>query len=197
MSTPVVASHVVPDGLSDLVKGPLQWWLPELRELFLYVVVILLLYLFGALMYYNNIQQRVKATSSCYKNNNSVSNGSYVANAVDKNNHPLYNVSYNFPAKSYSVDCACTPGNVANTYPNIDVFNLATQTVQTIPNKMCSCDQQYYNPGTNDTIYFTGYPRVVRFMNTAALYANPTDKNAKADTTFFDTALNGPIYSRQ
>jgi hypothetical protein len=177
-------------------KLPLQWWLPDVRELFLYVVVVLLTYLFGALMYYNSIQRQVKRTSSCYQNNFSISNGSYFASAVNDKNKPLYKVGYNFPAKSYSVDCACTPGNIANTFPNIDVFNLATQTVQTIPNKMCSCDQQYYNPPTN-TIYFTGYPGVVRFMNTSALYGTTTEKQAKADTTFFDTALNGPVYSGQ
>lgn len=169
----------------------LSYWVPTARELFLYVVLLLVTYLFGALMYYNSIQMRVRKESVCYRDkSSSKSNDSFYATATNQNKDPLYKVGYNFGTKTYSVECACPEGKVANTFPNIDVFNLSTQTVQTIDSKMCSCDKQLYNP-TTDTVYFTGYPGLVRFMNTASLYSSGEEKQKKSDTTFFDTALNG------
>jgi hypothetical protein len=169
----------------------LEEWKPTMTEFVLYVVIVLVLYIFGSLMYYNSIQMKVKNESACYRDKRlSTSDGSYYATATNQNNEALYKVGYNFGQKSYSVDCACTPGSVANTFPTVDVFNLNTQAVQTIESKMCSCDKQLYNP-TSDSIYFSGYPGIVRFMNTASLYKNTTEKQAKSDTTFFDTALNG------
>jgi len=166
-------------------------WMPTWHELGMYVVVTLILYLVGALMYYNDIQYNVKKYSQCYKDKNSVqSNGTFVADATNQRGDKLYTVKYNMGAKTFSVDCGCPEGVVSNTFPNIDVFNLTTQTVQTIDSKMCSCQNQLYNP-TRDTIYYKGYPGIVRFMNTASLYKDPIEKQKKSDTTFFDFALNG------
>ncbi|NDB87111.1 MAG: hypothetical protein EB127_31160, partial [Alphaproteobacteria bacterium] len=166
-------------------------WFPSWHELGMYVVVTLILYLVGALMYYNDIQNKVKKTSQCYKDKNSVkSNGTFVADATNQRGDKLYSVKYNMGAKTYSVECGCPEGLVSNTFPNIDVFNLSTQSVQTIDNKMCSCEKQLYNPAS-DTIYYKGYPGIVRFMNTASLYTNAEDKQKKSDTAFFDIALNG------
>jgi hypothetical protein len=173
-------------GLSELKD-----WMPSWHELGMYVVVTLILYLVGSLMYYNSIQDKVKKTSQCYKDKNSVqSNGTFVADATNQRGDKLYSVKYNLGAKAFSVDCSCPEGLVSNTFPNIDVFNLSTQSVQTIDSKMCSCDKQLYNP-TTDTIYYKGYPGVVRFMNTASLYTSQQDKQKKSDTSFFDIALNG------
>jgi hypothetical protein len=142
-------------------------------------------------MYYNDVQLRVKNNSQCYKDRNAAkSTDIYTVTATNQNRDPLYKVNYSFGAKSYDVQCACKEGPVANTFPNIDVYNIGTQTVQTIDNKMCSCDTQLYNPAS-DTMYFSGYPGLVRFMNTASLYTDPSTKQAKSDTTFFDTAING------
>jgi len=179
--------------MTSLTKwiNELEWWLPSFNEALLYIVVALLLYIFGSLMYYNNIQLRVKQTSQCYKDKNSVTNnGSYYATAVNQNNDKLYNVNYDFGAKSYTIDCACNPGDVINTFPAFDIYNLATQKVNTVDHKLCSCDKQLYTLGS-DSVYYTGYPGIVRFMNTAALYSDAKEKDAKADATFFDTALNG------
>lgn len=143
-------------------------------------------------MYYNNIQLRVKKESACYRDKTTTTqNGVFYATATNQHRDPMYKVGYNFGAKTFSVDCACAEGTVANTFPKVDVFNLSTQQVQTIDSQMCSCDKQLYNP-TTDTVYFTGYPGVVRFMNTASLYSSGSDKQKLSDTTFFDTALNGP-----
>ena len=172
----------------------LKWWIPSAHEAILYFILVLLLYIFGSLMFYNSIQMNVKATSRCYKDKKStLANGTFVANAVNQNNDKLYTVGYNFGAKSYNVQCACPEGKVTNTFPNIDVFDLNTQTVQTMDSKVCACDKQYFNPLAGDTIYYNGYPGVVRFMNTASLYNSQSDKTKKADTTFFDTALNGSL----
>lgn len=184
-------SAAAPTQVLDTMKDFIDKWKPSLTEVILYVVVLFVIYLFGALMYYNNIQMRVKRESACYRDKTSATqNGVFYATATNQNRDPLYKVGYNFGAKTFSVDCACTEGSVANTFPSVDVFNLSTQQVQTIDSQMCSCEKQLYNP-TTDTIYFTGYPGVVRFMNTASLYSG-SDKQKLSDTTFFDTALNGP-----
>ena len=181
--------------LTDMLRrwglSEVKDWLPSWHELGMYVVVTLILYLVGALIYYNDIQNKVKKTSQCYKDKNSVqSNGTFIADATNQRGDKLYNVKYNLGAKTFNVECGCPEGLVSNTFPNIDVFNLATQQVQTIDSKMCSCEKQLYNP-TTDTIYYKGYPGVVRFMNTASLYTNAQDKQKKSDTSFFDIALNG------
>ena len=97
------------------------------------------------------------------------------------------------PSKTYSVDCACKSGPVTNTYPNIDVYNLETRQTMRIPQKICNCDKQYYVPGY-DSIYFSGYPGVTRFMNSASTIGNDSDVQTQADTSFFDAALNPKQY---
>ena len=78
---------------------------------------------------------------------------------------------------------------MTNTYPNIDVYNLNTRQAQRINSKVCSCDQQYYSP-TTDSIYYAGYPGVTRFMRSASGLSTEADVNNKADTSFFEDAIN-------
>ena len=169
----------------------LSWWTPSLHEFGMFVAVITTLFIIASLFHYNSVQVRVKKESRCLREKNSIkSNGIYVATAANKHNDPLYKVGYNMAAKSYSVECACKEGNVANTFPNINVYNLSTQTVQQIDQKLCSCEKQYLAP--TDSVYFSGYPGVVRFMNSAAS-KNGAKALQTSDVSFFDTALENRL----
>jgi hypothetical protein len=161
-------------------------------EVLLFGVSLISVYLIGVLLFYNSVQMSVKKTSRCYRDKQAVtSSGTFTATATNQRNEPLYTVGYNMASKSFSVDCACPAGSVANTYPNIDIYNISTQQANRIDNKMCSCDKQYYAPAY-DSIYYTGYPGVTRFMNSAAQISDSSQVTSKADTSFFTDALYGP-----
>lgn len=169
----------------------LQGLKPDIYELLVFVVFISAIYMISALYFYSSVQSRVKSESRCMRDKQSVSsNGVFTVTASNQRNEPLYTVGYNMSAKSYAVECSCPAGEVTNTYPNIDVFDLNTQQAHRIDSKVCACDKQYYSPNF-DSIYYSGYPGVKRFMNTASLYSNSTDVQTKADSSFFDAALNG------
>jgi len=176
--------------LADFV----QTMVPTFYESILFTVLMVSLYVLCLLFFYSTVELQVKTDSRCYRDMQSAtSTGTYTATASNQRGEPLYAVSYNMGAKSFAVNCACPAGNVANTYPNIDVYNLNTQQAQRIDNKMCSCDKQYYSP-SYDSIYFSGYPGVTRYMNSASTIASESDVKTKADTSFFQTALAGGTY---
>ena len=166
----------------------------SMSEIVLFVLVLASIYIISALWFYNTVQLKIQNESQCYLAKQSVSNtGAYVATAKNENGNSLYTVTYNMPAKSFSVDCACSPGTVTNTFPNIDVYNLQTQQTMRIPNQICPCDKQYYVPGY-DKIYYSGYPGITRFMNTASTVEKDEDIQTRADTSFFQSALNPKKY---
>ena len=166
----------------------------SISELVLFVLVISAVYIISALWFYNTVQLQINNTSQCYLAKQAVSNtGAYIANATNDKGNPLYTVAYNMPAKSFTVECACKSGSITNTYPNIDVYNLQTQQTMRIPQQICPCDKQYYVPGYNQ-IYYSGYPGITRFMNTASTITNAADVQTKADTSFFQAALNPTKY---
>ena len=166
----------------------------SVSEMVLFLLVICAVYIISALWFYNTVQLQINNNSQCYLAKQAVSNtGAYIANATNENGNKLYTVTYNMPAKSFSVDCACKSGTVTNTFPNIDVYNLQTQQTMRIPQQICPCDKQYYVPG-HDQIYYSGYPGITRFMNTASTIENAAEVQTKADTSFFQAALNPTKY---
>lgn len=166
----------------------------NMSEIVLFILFMTAIYVIFALIFYNQIQLEINTKSQCYLAKQSInSSGNFIATAQNENGKPLYTVNYNMPAKGFSVDCACDSGTVVNTFPNIDVYNLQTQQTMRLSEKICSCDKQYYLPGYN-TIYYSGYPGVTRFMNTAALVGNASDVKIQADTSFFEAALNPKQY---
>jgi len=166
----------------------------SISELVLFGLFISAIYIIFALMFYNQVQLDIKTKSQCYLAKRAVtSTGTFTATAQNQQGSQLYRVGYDMPSKSYTVDCACPEGPVTNTYPNVDVYNLQTQQTMRLSEKICSCDKQYYTPGY-DTIYYSGYPGVTRFMNTASLVDHAADVQYQADTSFFDSALNPAKY---
>jgi len=166
----------------------------SISEVVLFILLLTSIYVLTALIFYNEIQLKINTSSQCYLAKKAVtSTGAFTAIAQNGTGNSLYRVSYDMPSKSYSVDCACRSGDVTNTYPNIDVYNLETRQTMRIPQKICKCDKQYYVPGY-DSIYFSGYPGVTRFMNSASTIGNAADVQTQADTSFFDAALNPKQY---
>ena len=166
----------------------------SISEVILFILLLTAIYILTALTFYNDIQLKINTSSQCYLAKKAItSTGAFIGTAQNGTGNPLYRVSYDMPSKTYSVDCACKSGPVTNTYENIDVYNLETRQTMRIPQKICKCDKQYYVPGY-DSIYFSGYPGVTRFMNSASTIGNASDVQTQADTSFFDAALNPKEY---
>ena len=164
------------------------------NEIILFILLMSAVYILTALIFYNQVQLKINTTSQCYLASKAItSTGTFMATAQNQNGKSLYRVGYDIPSKSYAVECACPEGSVTNTYPNVDVYNLQTRQAMRISNQVCGCDKQYYTPGY-DSIYFSGYPGVTRFMNTASMISDEKNIQAQADTSFFDTALNPKQY---
>lgn len=160
-----------------------SWFMPESWYSFIvFSVLVALIFILIVFFHHNNIQRYVRKYSRCYRNKmQAQASGVYTVTAVDgSQNRPLYSVSYDINKKVNTVKCACTPeGNVANTFRNIPVYNLATKQTNTIPEKYCHCNFSGDTPSTS--VYFTGHPGLVRFMNSGD------------DSFFTDTITAAPL----
>ena len=142
-----------------------SWWVPTLPEFITFVVLIGVLFLLIAFFHYSAIQKQVKLTSRCYAaKQKALVGGKYMITANNGQGKPVYRVGYDLGAKSYTVDCACTPGDVAVTVPSIKVFNQRSMATEDVKDKICQCSEYVYNPG--DRLTYSGYPELVRYMNT-------------------------------
>ena len=161
------------DEIYDIFTSP--YYIGEfLLNLFFVILVIII----TVIIYWDTINNMVSSKSRCKRQLNIINNtnGEYLINARDKNNNKLFNISYNISAKSTNVECDCNEGDVVNTFENINVRNLRTNTDTTI-NKTCSCDK-YYDTGAGGLeILYDGEPGIIRYMNTN-------------DNEFFINAMN-------
>lgn len=150
-----------------------SWWMPSLSEFITFVVLMSVLFLMVVFFHYSAIQKQVKMTSRCYSaKQKALVGGKYLVTANNQQNQPVYRVGYDLGAKSYTVDCACNPGNTPVTIPSIKVFNMRSMNDDYVKDKICQCDQYVYNPG--DQLNYSGYPAIVRYMNTndASFFTN-------------------------
>lgn len=169
------------DQLAENVKS--TWYaiknhslIPTLPEFFTFVVIFILVFLLVALFHNNSIQTAVRKNSRCLRAKEiGRTKGQYVVKALNKNNQELYQVGYDLSTRETTLQCACPEGKVANTFHNIPMYNLRTNMVQKVKEKSCACDQTYYVPG--ESVYYTGYPGLVSFMNSE-------------DTSFFKQAFD-------
>ena len=137
----------------------------DFKEVFLFVVTMSMIILLIVLFHYSSIQTYVKNNSRCVKEKTKGrKQGSYVVNALNENNEPLYKVTYNPSAKQYQLDCACEKGSVVNQFSGIKVYDMrdSQNPVKNIDNQTCYCDK-FVEPRQNT--YYTGYPDLIRFMN--------------------------------
>lgn len=155
-------------------------WIPSspsgfVTEIVTFGVICALLYFLIEFFHNNSIQTELRKKSRCIRSKEvGRKGGQYVVNVVNKDNQKLYTVGYDLSSREVSVECACPEGKVANTFNNIPIYNLNTLTTEKIKEKLCACDQSYYRPG--ESVYYTGYPSLVSFMNSG-------------DLTFFKDAM--------
>lgn len=134
-------------------------------EIILYIAVITIVIILIRLFHYNSIERKVKLTSRCLREQTKGQrSGRFSVTAANQYNKPMYKVTYDMNAKSYSVDCACKQGNVINNFQNIPVYDLRdpSNPMKTIGSKMCQCENELVS---NSRVYYNGYPGLIRFMN--------------------------------
>lgn len=142
-----------------------SWWVPSITEVITFVVLMTVLFLMVMFFHYSAIQKQVKKSSRCYATKQkAVVGGKYMITANNTQNKPVFRVGYDLGAKMYNVDCACNPGNVPVTIPSIKAFNMRSMEDDYIKDKICQCDEYVY--GAGDRLNYTGYPDIVRYMNT-------------------------------
>lgn len=145
----------------------------EFKEVFLFSITLAIVCLIIVLFHYSNIQKEVNKKSRCMRERRIGSrNGVYSVEARNEFNDPLYKVSYDLGAKTFNVNCSCKTGNVVNNFSDLKVYDMRNPTdpIRTIPKQTCQCDR-LVEP---TTVYYDGYPDLIRFMN-------------NNDTSFFTT----------
>ena len=163
----------------------LQWWIPTFKELALFILAIFLTYWVIQIYQYNNVETKIVKESRCYRDKHAVkAGGTEYVTATNAQNLPLYRVGYNLSGKQMTLECACNQGDIVNTFKNIPVYNLSNNSISRGNEKQCNCDSDLLSESQN--IYFTGYPGIVKFMNTAAgSSSNDLTNDPSIDTTYF------------
>lgn len=137
----------------------------DIAEVFLYLAVVTVIVILIRLFHYNSVERKVKLTSRCLRElTTGQRSGSYYVTASNQYNYPMYKVTYDMNAKSYTLDCACKQGNVVNNFQNIPVYDMRdpSNPIKNVSSKICQCENELT---TNSRVYYTGYPGLIRFMN--------------------------------
>jgi hypothetical protein len=135
------------------------------EEFFLNILFIILIIIFGLIIYWDSINRRVAQTSRCKRQIDvfNKNKGLYIINATDKSKNPLYKIVYDTNQKNTDVKCECKEGSLVNYFNGIPVKDIKANKDVKI-DKVCSCDK-YYNVGlTNDNVIYDGEPGVIRYM---------------------------------
>lgn len=136
----------------------------NVKEIFLFIVTMSMLLLIIVLFHYSSVQRYVKKNSRCVRERSQgKKQGTYIVQAMNEKNEPMYKVTYTPSAKQYALDCACEKGNVVNTFDNIKIYDMRNphNPIRNVNNQICSCSKMVEPVG--DT-YYTGYPDLLRFM---------------------------------
>jgi hypothetical protein len=135
------------------------------EEFFLNALFIILIIIFGLIIYWDSINRKVATTSRCKRQIDiyNKNKGHYVIEATDKSKNPLYKVVYDTNQKNTDVQCNCKEGSLVNYFNGIPVKDTKANKDVKI-DKVCSCDK-YYNVGlTNDNVVYDGEPGIIRYM---------------------------------
>lgn len=154
------AVETVKNQLMDLLKFDSDF----VKEVFLFIVTMGMLTLLIVLFHYSSVSSYVKNNSRCIRERSKgEKSGTYMIQATNEKNEPLYKVTYTPSAKKYQVDCACESGTVMNKFDDIKVYDVRNfdNPVQKINNQICYCNKMVE---PKSTTYFTGYPDLLRFM---------------------------------
>jgi len=147
---------------SNLAAFTISWLPISFGEIILYVITVAMIIIIVTLFHYTSVQMRVKKDSRCYRDKvlNRPGIGIYKASAYAASGEELYEISYDFGAKSYTILQKCTPGGVKNKV-DIPVYNLGTRTEQIIT-KYFDCEKDFET--TSKGLIYGGYPGIVKFM---------------------------------
>ena len=164
----------------------ISWWWPAgWHEILIFVIAVIITYWIYTIYRFNQVESKVVTESRCYANNHALKSGNIqFVTATNARNAPLYKLSYNLASKQTNLDCACGSGTTINKFNNIPVYDLSTNRVSRTATLQCSCDTDLLSASPN--IYYTGYPGLVKFMNTASISTNPND-DPNIDTSYFLT----------
>lgn len=131
-------------------------------ELLLFVITFALLVIIIDLIIHSVIQNKVKNESRCYKDKlfNRPGIGKYNASGYGTNGKEIFKITYDFSAKTYTIEQKCRKGSVINTI-EIPIYDIATLT-QSIVIKNFECEENF--DVNNSGIIYKGYPGIVKFM---------------------------------
>lgn len=137
----------------------------NITEFFLNTLFIILFFVITIIVYWDTINSQVAKTSRCKRQLDMASkvSGIYTVKASDKNNKPLYNISYDLVQYNTNVECACDAGTLMNSFDNIPVRNMRNNT-DTFISKKCNCDKYYEVGYNNEKVNFDGDPGIVRYI---------------------------------
>jgi hypothetical protein len=160
-----------------------SWWIPSTHEIAIFVLAVFLTYWVIQIYQYNTVETKIIQESRCYKNKHAIkAGGVQYATATNAQNAPLYTVGYNLSGNQVSLECACKNGDIVNNFKNIPMYDFTNNSVTNTASKQCNCDTDLFSASPN--VYFTGYPGIVKFMNTASVSKNVmNDQNI--DTSYF------------
>lgn len=137
----------------------------NIYEILLNILFIILLLIISTIIYWDTINKKVENNSRCKKQKDLYDklNGIFTINVKDKSGDNLFNIDYNFNNKIESIKCSCKSGEYNNTFENIPIRRLKTNTneknVKPLP---CKCDK-FYEYNNSNSIY-DGEPGLVRYM---------------------------------
>ena len=126
----------------------LSYLKPSFREFILYIMLLILLVIVMNLYHSNSIQLTVNRISRCKRSQRDISAVSvYTATAVNKDQIPLFDITYDLKSKVFNSKCRLPKGRVANTfYQQVPVYDFVQKKVisdkpMTIP--ICYSDKDY------------------------------------------------------
>ena len=141
-------------------------------ELFFTLLVsILIITILYGLLWHNSYKSAVKS-SRCYLPASTLNKIHLVAK--DKYDEPMYKVKYDLKKRSASIKCACTEGDIINTFRNINYFDINYYKTKS-KDLNCSCSEKFNLVEKLNTYYY-GTPGLIRYMEN------------ENDTSVFDPA---------
>lgn len=145
------------------IANTVLYWIPNIKELFLFAVIVTIIVVITRLFFFDSVQRRIRTESRCISERNAYNkSGVAMVHAVNHNNFPMYDISYDVANRQYSVDCACPEGDVLNSFNNIRIYDFSARKEDTLKEKLCKCKSNLVEPGK--PTYYNGDVGLVRFM---------------------------------
>jgi hypothetical protein len=157
---------------------------PSFREFILYIMLLILLVIVMNLYHSNSIQLTVNRISRCERSQRSQRDisavGVYTATAVNKDQIPLFDITYDLKSKVFNSKCRLPKGRVANTfYQQVPVYDFVQKKVvsdkpMTIP--ICYSNKDYTS-AKNGPFTYVGYGPLLDFIESGGaltyMFDNP------------------------